>query len=332
MSAQVSASRSSTCPVRLLGRASSGTSWTWTTTTRISSGTAAQVATSNCGSSEHRHAGRRAGRRWRAPAHVPGAQPRAAARGVRGDLRRVGGWYDDVRPPAGRGFRVPALLGSAYARRGVVDSTSWSMPPSSASSSTTGACGGRRAAICARTTGPARSTWGSRRGRRRSSGVREHEPPGRAAARGDLSLVRGGGAAPQSPDPSRRPAAGRAGAVRSSRGRPEARPRVRTGARRRPGALRDSDQPSGTRNAVLGGRRRALRGGRERPRPSAAGGRRDVTQRARARHTRSNRGCAHASTAGTAPARSPRSTWITGYGCASWTSPDGRWTRTWSTR
>jgi phospholipase C len=34
-----------------------------------------------------------------------------------------GGWYDHVRPPAGRGFRVPALLVSAYARRGVVDST-----------------------------------------------------------------------------------------------------------------------------------------------------------------------------------------------------------------
>jgi phospholipase C len=34
-----------------------------------------------------------------------------------------GGWYDHVRPPAGRGFRVPALLVSAYARRGAVDST-----------------------------------------------------------------------------------------------------------------------------------------------------------------------------------------------------------------
>ena len=34
-----------------------------------------------------------------------------------------GGWYDHVRPPAGRGFRVPALLVSAYARQGVVDST-----------------------------------------------------------------------------------------------------------------------------------------------------------------------------------------------------------------
>ena len=34
-----------------------------------------------------------------------------------------GGWYDHVRPPAGRGFRVPALLVSPYARRGVVDST-----------------------------------------------------------------------------------------------------------------------------------------------------------------------------------------------------------------
>jgi phospholipase C len=34
-----------------------------------------------------------------------------------------GGWFDHVRPPAGRGFRVPALLVSPYARRGVVDST-----------------------------------------------------------------------------------------------------------------------------------------------------------------------------------------------------------------
>ncbi|HKP20426.1 MAG TPA: alkaline phosphatase family protein, partial [Thermoleophilaceae bacterium] len=34
-----------------------------------------------------------------------------------------GGWYDHVRPPAGRGFRVPALLVSAYARRDAVDST-----------------------------------------------------------------------------------------------------------------------------------------------------------------------------------------------------------------
>jgi phospholipase C len=35
-----------------------------------------------------------------------------------------GGWFDHVRPPPGRGFRVPALLVSPYARRGVVDSTS----------------------------------------------------------------------------------------------------------------------------------------------------------------------------------------------------------------
>jgi len=34
-----------------------------------------------------------------------------------------GGWYDHVRPPAGRGFRVPALLVSPYAREGVVDHT-----------------------------------------------------------------------------------------------------------------------------------------------------------------------------------------------------------------
>jgi len=34
-----------------------------------------------------------------------------------------GGWYDHVRPPAGRGFRVPALLVSPYARRGEVDGT-----------------------------------------------------------------------------------------------------------------------------------------------------------------------------------------------------------------
>jgi phospholipase C len=34
-----------------------------------------------------------------------------------------GGWFDHVRPPAGRGFRVPALLVSPYARRGAVDST-----------------------------------------------------------------------------------------------------------------------------------------------------------------------------------------------------------------
>jgi phospholipase C len=34
-----------------------------------------------------------------------------------------GGWFDHVRPPRGRGFRVPALLVSPYARRGHVDST-----------------------------------------------------------------------------------------------------------------------------------------------------------------------------------------------------------------
>jgi phospholipase C len=34
-----------------------------------------------------------------------------------------GGWFDHVRPPPGRGFRVPALLVSPYARRGAVDST-----------------------------------------------------------------------------------------------------------------------------------------------------------------------------------------------------------------
>ena len=34
-----------------------------------------------------------------------------------------GGWYDHVRPPRGYGFRVPALLVSAYARRGRVDAT-----------------------------------------------------------------------------------------------------------------------------------------------------------------------------------------------------------------
>jgi phospholipase C len=34
-----------------------------------------------------------------------------------------GGWFDHVRPPRGRGFRVPALLVSPYARRGFVDST-----------------------------------------------------------------------------------------------------------------------------------------------------------------------------------------------------------------
>lgn len=34
-----------------------------------------------------------------------------------------GGWYDHVKPPPGWGFRVPALLVSAYARRGYVDHT-----------------------------------------------------------------------------------------------------------------------------------------------------------------------------------------------------------------
>jgi phospholipase C len=34
-----------------------------------------------------------------------------------------GGWYDHVRPPAGHGFRVPALLVSPFARRGAVDGT-----------------------------------------------------------------------------------------------------------------------------------------------------------------------------------------------------------------
>ena len=34
-----------------------------------------------------------------------------------------GGWFDHVRPPAGYGFRVPALLVSPYARSGFVDST-----------------------------------------------------------------------------------------------------------------------------------------------------------------------------------------------------------------
>lgn len=34
-----------------------------------------------------------------------------------------GGWYDHVRPPKGRGFRVPALLVSAWARRHRVDHT-----------------------------------------------------------------------------------------------------------------------------------------------------------------------------------------------------------------
>jgi len=34
-----------------------------------------------------------------------------------------GGWYDHVPPPAGRGFRVPALLVSPFARRGAVDGT-----------------------------------------------------------------------------------------------------------------------------------------------------------------------------------------------------------------
>jgi phospholipase C len=32
-----------------------------------------------------------------------------------------GGWYDHVKPPPGWGFRVPALLVSAYARRGYID-------------------------------------------------------------------------------------------------------------------------------------------------------------------------------------------------------------------
>jgi phospholipase C len=32
-----------------------------------------------------------------------------------------GGWYDNVKPPRGWGFRVPALLVSAYARHGYVD-------------------------------------------------------------------------------------------------------------------------------------------------------------------------------------------------------------------
>jgi phospholipase C len=34
-----------------------------------------------------------------------------------------GGWFDHVQPPAGYGFRVPALLVSPYARRGHVDGT-----------------------------------------------------------------------------------------------------------------------------------------------------------------------------------------------------------------
>ena len=34
-----------------------------------------------------------------------------------------GGWFDHVRPPAGYGLRVPALLVSPYARKGEVDST-----------------------------------------------------------------------------------------------------------------------------------------------------------------------------------------------------------------
>jgi phospholipase C len=34
-----------------------------------------------------------------------------------------GGWYDNVKPPRGWGFRVPALLVSAYARHGYVDHT-----------------------------------------------------------------------------------------------------------------------------------------------------------------------------------------------------------------
>ncbi|MER5179142.1 alkaline phosphatase family protein [Streptomyces sp. NPDC002896] len=34
-----------------------------------------------------------------------------------------GGWYDHVKPPAGRGLRVPALLVSPYAARGKVDHT-----------------------------------------------------------------------------------------------------------------------------------------------------------------------------------------------------------------
>ena len=34
-----------------------------------------------------------------------------------------GGWFDHVRPPAGNGFRVPALLVSPYAREGFVDDT-----------------------------------------------------------------------------------------------------------------------------------------------------------------------------------------------------------------
>jgi len=34
-----------------------------------------------------------------------------------------GGWYDHVAPPAGYGLRTPALLVSAYARKGVVDHT-----------------------------------------------------------------------------------------------------------------------------------------------------------------------------------------------------------------
>jgi phospholipase C len=57
-----------------------------------------------------------------------------------------GGWYDHVRPPQvdqyGYGFRVPALLVGAYARRGYIDSTrldhtsalrfiedNWQIPP-----------------------------------------------------------------------------------------------------------------------------------------------------------------------------------------------------------
>jgi phospholipase C len=34
-----------------------------------------------------------------------------------------GGWYDHVAPPAGYGFRTPALLVSAFAKKGVVDHT-----------------------------------------------------------------------------------------------------------------------------------------------------------------------------------------------------------------
>ena len=81
---------------------------------------------------------RRPGELERAPARAPAGRPAARPADRRLDAAQPavaarsaflwtydtwGGWYDHVRPPKGRGFRVPALLVSAWARRHHVDHT-----------------------------------------------------------------------------------------------------------------------------------------------------------------------------------------------------------------